>query len=208
MGRVAEHALGTMGTTYAWCVRSPRSCSPRGGTASSVALDALLTLPRPVTETRFVIPGQTRALTHVVGTTTPGLAIDDNIHSLAIIGSATLNSDLDGHGLARRPGYDFPHPDGANVALITLTNHRRTPGAATTLTADVVVRSLNALTGSLQRDNLFRVGPYRHSFNHRTTVLTGWRLLVLGAGLALEVELAVLNELPAGTAAETWDRAN
>ena len=129
--------------------------------------------------------------------------MDGNPDSLAVIGATSLNSDLDGHGrLAVR--YMWPHPDGANAALLTLTNHRRTPGAATTLTADVLVRSLDAMTGLIQRDNLFRAGPYRHSSNHRTTVLTVAPLALVAAS-ALEVELAVLNEGGVGTAAETWE---
>ena len=70
--RVADHALGSMGTTFAVTGAAGTQLLTQAGAASSIALDASLTLVRPVTETRFVIAGQTHALTHVVSVTDPG----------------------------------------------------------------------------------------------------------------------------------------
>ena len=201
--RVAEHALGTMGTTYAVLGADQVRLLTQEGTASSIREDALLTLPRPVTETRFALPTPTRTLTHVVGVTDPGAAVDGNPLSLAVIRTPVLNSALDGQGrLAVR--YASPALASANTALLTLANHRRAPSALVTLTADVVLRSLNAETGVIERDNLFQAGPYRHSSNPRTTVLP-ITPLVVGAASALEVELVVVNEGGLGTAAEAWE---
>ena len=201
--RVAEHALGAMGTTYAVLGADQVQLLTEAATAISIAGEALLTLARPVTATRFGIAGQTQALTHVVGVTNPSAAVDGNPASLATLRTPGLNRDLDGEGrLAVQ--IMSPHPDAANTVLLTLTNHRRAPGAATTLTAEVLLRSRHVHTGLIERDDLFHAGPYRHSSNPRTTVLTVTPL-VLGALSALEVEFRVINEGGVGTSAETWD---
>ena len=102
--------------------------------------------------------------------------------------------------------YTWPQPEGANTAFLQLINQRRNPAGATTVTAELVVRSVNPATNAVQRDNLFRDGPYRHSSNPRTRELTLTPLSVASPA-ALEVELEVLNEGGPGTGADYWEAA-
>ena len=102
--------------------------------------------------------------------------------------------------------YTWPEPEGANTAEIQLVNQRRNPAAATTLSAELVVRSVNPVTNVVQRDNLFRDGRYRHSSTSRSREMTVTPL-VMDALSALELELEVINEGGIGTGADYWEIA-
>lgn len=199
---VADHAMGSMGTVHAVPVAQGTRLLSYAGGATTDATQASLVLTMPVTEFRYGVGNFTQVLTHTVNVTNAANFIDNNAASVAVIGTGTLNADGEGWGrLAVK--YVWENPDGANTAILTLFNHRRTPGAATTVTAELIVRSIHPATNAVQRDNLFRDGPYRHQSAPRSRAVTVAPLAVVQPA-ALEVELQVLNEGGAGSAAETW----
>lgn len=200
----ADHPLGSMGTTHAVAGAQGTRTIALAGAATSTPEDALMALARPVTDNRYAIGGQTQELSRTQDVTDAAFVFDNDAATIAIIGTFTLNEFLDGQGrLAVK--YTWPNPDGANTAVVTLVTHRRNPGALhdTLISAELIVRSIDPVTNAIQRDNLFRHGPYRHSSHVRTTEVTIAPLAIVSPA-ALEVEIEVLNEFGLGHATDVW----
>ena len=202
---VADQPLGLMGTNHAVAVAEGTRFLSLAGAATSSAFDATMILSRPVTENRYAIGGLVQAVSRQLNVVNPGSINDGNTGTPSTIGTGTVNVEGDGVGRLAVL-YTWPQPEGANTAFIQLINHRRNPAAATTVTAELIVRSVNPLTSAIQRDNLFRDGPYRHSSNPRTRAITVTPLNVVSPA-AIEIELEVLNEGGAGTGADYWEAA-
>ena len=202
--RVADHAFRSMAASHAVSVAEGAQALARTTGATVNPLAATLTLQTPLTEHRYDIPGGARQLALQLNVTNPANLIDDSFSSIQI-GTTTLNTDGNGYGYIRIWFY-WPHPEGANAAQVHLTNHRRNPAGATTVRAELIVRSVNLFTEVVQRDDLFRDGPYRHStwlLNRSMTISP----LQMSPSAALEVELEVLNEGGIGTGADYWEAA-
>ena len=201
--RVAEHPMASMGTAHALASPQGTRLFPIVGTLAPDPFTATGTLLKPVTEHRYTAGVPTRTVTQELNVTAPTNIIDGNPLSLALIGTTTVTGNGDGVGrLAVK--HVWANPDGANTAEVTLGNHRRNPLAATTVTAEAILRTIHATTHAVLRDALANDGPYRHSSNPRTRTFTVPGLIV-SAHTALELEIAATNEGGAGGALDSWE---
>jgi hypothetical protein len=154
------------------------------------------TLVNPITATWSTAPG--------VGVTGANLAIDGNPTTLAVVTTATLDSNTDGYGTLRVQATPVSTQRGNNQWQLTLTNHRRGIMSDPTTTGTFIARTVDQDTGNVLRDNLFRTEAFRHALNPRTTVhtITG---LALGPSESIEIELVAQHEGGVGTASNTYE---
>lgn len=127
-------------------------------------------------------------------------AFDGNSNTVALVGTANTDSNLDGVGYAGWtpgvPGYPF-----TTNAQLTLTNHRRAPASDPTVNGTFVVRTVDPASHGALR-TLYTTEAYRHTSAQTDYIQLS--NLDVGMNELLEVLLVARNDGGAGTASQAY----
>ncbi len=204
--RAASHPLASLesGIVYgAWPADTRRLRTGDG--ATSDAATAELVLDEAITAKIFGGVGTTGSfsISRETDVDNASNAIDGNIATLAVLHTdSTLHSTGDGVGELGIKS-TFEAPEGTNLLLIELRQHRRAVGSASTVTGTMFARLVNGSNVVVQ-DNIFVSESFRHTSNARNSAFFV-RPVSLDATLGVEVLLRALHEGGLGTPGDTYE---